>query len=166
MSGYSLRPARVEDFNTIRKIIHQVGINPMGLHWERFILAVDVEGEIIGCGQIKIHGDGSRELASIAVIEAWRNRGVASKIIRRLMEDESGRLFLTCRMGLGSFYQRFDFRQAPPADLPAYFRRLSRLVGLLRALHLMPSEGLLIMVSDTGATHIGSASHLPSGPGA
>jgi N-acetylglutamate synthase-like GNAT family acetyltransferase len=146
MIDYSLRPARTEDFSTIRKIIHQVGINPMGLHWERFILAVDAGGQIIGCGQIKIHGDGSRELASIAVIEAWRGKGVASKIIRHLMERESGRLFLTCRSGLGSFYERFEFRVATPEVLPPYFRRLSRLVSVLRALRMMPAEGLLIMV--------------------
>ena len=118
----------------------------MGLQWERFILAIDAEGEMIGCGQIKFHNDGSRELASIAVIEAWRERGVASEIIRRLMEDESGRLFLTCRARLGTFYQRFGFRLATSSELPPYFRRLNRLVGLFRALHLMPSEGLLIMV--------------------
>ena len=154
MSGYKLRPSCAEDFNAIRKLIHQVGINPMGLHWERFLLAVDAEGEMIGCGQIKIHNDGSHELASIAVIDSWRNQGVASEIIRDLMEGNTGQLFLTCRAGLGSFYQRFGFRQATPAELPPYFRRLSRLVGLLRNLHLMPSEGLLIMVYDAGGTHL------------
>jgi len=146
MTGYTLRPARAEDFNAIRKLIHQVGINPMGLHWERFILAVDTEEQMIGCGQIKLHSDGSHELASIAVIEAWRNQGVASVIIHHLMEVDSGRMFLTCRTGLGPFYQRFGFRQATQAELLPYFRRLSRLVGLFRALHLMPSEGLLIMM--------------------
>jgi len=148
MSGFSLRPASDDDFASIRKLIRQVGINPMGLNWKRFVLAMDAEGRMIGCGQIKIHGDGSRELASIAVVEAWRNRGVASEIIRHMMEAESRRLFLTCRSGLGPFYQRFGFRQAAPAELPPYFRRLSRLVGLFRALHLMPREGLLIMVWD------------------
>jgi N-acetylglutamate synthase-like GNAT family acetyltransferase len=146
MSEYSLRPAREEDFSAIRELIHQVGINPMGLHWERFILAVDSEGAMIGCGQIKVHGDGSRELASIAVIDTWRKQGVASRIIRHLMADESGRLFLTCRSVLGPFYQRFGFRQAAPAELTPYFRRLNRVVSLMRRLHLMPKVGILIMV--------------------
>ncbi|OGO38229.1 MAG: hypothetical protein A2W35_20440 [Chloroflexi bacterium RBG_16_57_11] len=155
MSGFSLRLASEDDFASIRKLIRQVGINPMGLNWVRFVLAVDDEGQMIGCGQIKIYGDGSRELASIAVVEAWRNRGVASEIIRHMMEDESGRLFLTCRAGLGPFYQRFGFRQVTPAELPPYFRRLSRLVSLFRALHLMPREGLLIMVwAGRGSWHI------------
>lgn len=38
---FTLRTARAEDDAAIRKLIHQVGINPLGLHWERFILAVD-----------------------------------------------------------------------------------------------------------------------------
>jgi N-acetylglutamate synthase-like GNAT family acetyltransferase len=148
MSEYSLRPACSEDSSTIRKIIYQAGINPMDLHWERFTLAVNDGGQIIGCGQIKVHRDGSRELASIAVIETWRNQGVASQIIRRLMDQEAGRLYLTCRTGLGPFYQRFGFRQATRAELPPYFRRVSRFVHLFRVLHLMPREGLLIMVWD------------------
>ena len=148
LAGYKLRPAGAEDSIAIRELIHQVGINPLGLHWERFVLAVDDQGTMIGCGQVKQHRDGSRELASIAVAKAWREQGVASAIIHHLMELETGRIFLTCRVGLGSFYQRFGFRQAAPDELPPYFSRLNRLVGLLRTLRLMPSEGLLIMIYD------------------
>jgi N-acetylglutamate synthase-like GNAT family acetyltransferase len=144
--GFSLRPAQALDFPAIRKLIHQVGINPLGLHWERFVVAVDGNGKMIGCGQVKQHRDGARELASIAVVEAKREQGVASAIIHRLMQQETRRLYLTCRAGLGPFYQRFGFRVAEMSDLSPYYRRLSRLVGLLRLLHLMPTEGLLIML--------------------
>lgn len=146
LDDYTLRPAEAKDSATIHKLIRQVGINPMGLHWERFVLAVEGQGEMIGCGQVKQHGDGSRELASIAVVEAWRGHGVASEIIRHLMAEEQNRLYLTCRAELGPFYQRFGFRQATTEELSPYFRRLSRLVGLFRFLHLMPGEGLLIMI--------------------
>jgi N-acetylglutamate synthase-like GNAT family acetyltransferase len=144
--GFTLRPAAPQDFPAIRRLIRQVGINPLGLHWERFILAVDEDGIMIGCGQVKQHGDGSHELASIAVVDAWRGKGVASAMIRHLMQQENSRLFLTCRTGLGSFYQRFGFREAQANELSPYFRHLSRLVTSLRILRLMPAEGLLIMV--------------------
>lgn len=144
--GYTLRPARESDLSAIRHLINQVGINPIGLHWERFVLAVDSLEEMIGCGQVKIHSDGSRELASIAVVERWRGKGVASKIIEHLIKAERGRLYLTCRLELGTFYQRFGFHQADLHQLPPYFRRLNRLVKLLRFLHLMPTEGVLILV--------------------
>ena len=149
MSGYTLRPARAEDFIAIRKLIHQVGINPMGLHWERFILAVDARG---ADDRLRADKATQRWVTRAGLDRGDRglaqSQGVASEIIRHLMEDETGRLFLTCRTRLGSFYQRFGFRQATPTELPPYFRRLSRLVGLFRTLHLMPSEGLLIMVYD------------------
>jgi N-acetylglutamate synthase-like GNAT family acetyltransferase len=146
--GYTLRPAEVQDFPAIRKLIRQVGINPLGLHWERFILAVDVDGSMIGCGQVKQHGDGSLELASIAVKEAWRGQGVASAMIHRLMQGENSQMFLTCRASLGPFYQRFGFREAKANELSPYFRHLSRLAVSLRSLRLMPAEGLLIMLRE------------------
>ena len=147
--GFTLRQARAEDYPAIRKMIRRVGINPLGLHWERFVLTVDGSGSMIGCGQVKQHGDGSRELASIAVAEAWRGQGVASAIIRHLMQKENGRLFLTCRVGLGSFYKRFGFQEAEISELTPYFRHLSRLVESLRILRLMPAEGLLIMLWES-----------------
>ena len=145
--GYTLRPAVPGDFPAIRLLIHQVGINPLGLHWERFVLAVDSQDKMIGCGQVKLHRDGSRELASIAVVEDWRGRGVATDIINHLMAAERAPLFLTCRAGLGPFYQRFGFRLAQTDELPPYFHWLNKLVRLFRYLHLMPSEGLLFMIS-------------------
>lgn len=146
--GYTLRLARAQEDPAIRKLIHQVGINPLGLHWQRFVLAVDSEGAMIGCGQVKQHGDGSRELASIAVVEGWRQKGVARAIILHLIDSVQGRLYLTCRVGLGPFYQRFGFREAAMHELSPYFRRLNKLVSIFRFLRLMPGEGLLIMLRD------------------
>lgn len=143
---YTLRPAAAQDFPAIRKLIRQVGINPLGLRWQRFTLAVDGDGGIIGCGQVKPHSDGSRELASIAVVSTRRREGVASAVIHHLLQQENSRLFLTCRAGLGPYYQRFGFQAASFAALSPYFRRLYRLAGSLQMLGLAPGEGFLIMV--------------------
>ncbi len=145
---YSLRPAGEADFSAIRRLIYAVQINPMGLAWPNFIVAVDAHSRIIGCGQIKKHGDGSHELASIAVAPEWRSKGVAGAIIRRLLAEHPGRLFLTCRRGLGPFYQRFGFRDAENIELLPYFRRLRRMVKMLQRLRLAPGEGLLFMVNQ------------------
>ncbi len=58
----------------------------MGLDWRRFLVAVTPQGEMVGCGQIKPQGD-LRMLASIAVLPAWRGRGVARRIIERLLAE-------------------------------------------------------------------------------
>ena len=43
---------------------------------------------VIGCGQIKPHGDGTRELASIAVVPEHQRQGIGTEIIARLIEGQ------------------------------------------------------------------------------
>jgi N-acetylglutamate synthase-like GNAT family acetyltransferase len=141
---YTLRPATVADASRIRQIISSVQINPTGLNWQRFILAVDQEGNIIGCGQVKPHADGSLELASIAVLTGWRSKGIARRIIEHLMGQYPGRLYLTCRSQLGPMYEKFGFRVIQVADMPVYFQRLSRIVNFINRL-FHQSDRLLVM---------------------
>ena len=76
-----LRPASEEDFPANRALIRIVGINPTGLDWHRFVVAVTPDDEMIGCGQVKPRADGTRELASIAVRPAYRQQGIAQAIM-------------------------------------------------------------------------------------
>jgi N-acetylglutamate synthase-like GNAT family acetyltransferase len=141
---YILRPATAGDARMIRQIISLVRINPTSLNWHRFVLAVDRDGKIIGCGQVKPHSDGSLELASIAVLPDWRGRGIARSIIEHLLQEYPGRLYLTCRSQLGPIYQKFGFKVLHVVDMPPYFRRLSRLVALFNKL-FHQSDHLLVM---------------------
>ncbi|HEX9090031.1 MAG TPA: GNAT family N-acetyltransferase, partial [Anaerolineales bacterium] len=74
---YNLRPAMADDAPAIRQIISAVHINPLSLDWQRFVIATDGQGRLVGCGQVKTHRDGSLELASVAVQPEWRGRGIA-----------------------------------------------------------------------------------------
>ncbi len=142
---YQLRPATEKDATDIRLLIRLVGINPMNLDWRRFIVAqAQDDGQVVGCGQVKPHRDGSRELASIAVRPEWRERGIATMIIENLLNDQPGELYLTCRAAMGPFYEKFGFRSIQADKMPAYFRRLTRLVGVLGKMRLA-GEGLLVM---------------------
>ena len=147
MAEFTLRPALEEDFPAIRTLILETGINPTGLDWKRFIVAETADGQFAGCGQLKPHGDGSLELASIAVNAAYRGRGVARLIIEKLLDDAPRPLYLTCKSGLGSFYERFGFRGIGYDDMPRYFQRISKLAGLANALHVI-NESLLVMKLD------------------
>lgn len=144
-----LRPATKKDARSIRALIYLVGINPMSLNWQRFILAVDDQDRLVGCGQVKQHADGSRELASIAVQKAWRGQGIASMMIRYLVDqaapDVNHPLYLTCRAQLGPFYQRFGFRPIGFSAMPPYFLRIARLVAVFQRLWKR-REGLLVMI--------------------
>lgn len=128
---YGIRPAVREDQSAIRALVRSALINPFGIHWSRFIIAVDGDNRVVGCGQVKVHRDGSRELASIAVEPAWRRQGVASAVIDRLVSTEALPHYLTCRSHLETFYARFGFSVIREAEMPPYFRRIYRLVNWL-----------------------------------
>ena len=147
MADGLLRPARETDFPTIKALIHEVGINPTGLDWRRFTVAETPDGQFIGCGQLKPHSDGTLELASLAVIPSQRGKGIARVIIQKLMADAPRPLYLTCRSQLGPFYEKFGFRGISGDELPKYFRRISKIAGLVSALHLIQDK-LLVMVLD------------------
>jgi N-acetylglutamate synthase-like GNAT family acetyltransferase len=141
-----IRVARQEDQPVIRRLVLRAHLNPLSLGWRQFRLAVDDRGQVIGCGQVRQHGDGSRELASIIVAEGWRGRGVARAVIERLMAEAGPPLWLTCRSGLKGFYARFGFREADPADrLPAYLRRMRSLAEALSVLFAR-EERLAVML--------------------
>jgi N-acetylglutamate synthase-like GNAT family acetyltransferase len=152
--SYRLRPATAEDASAIRALIRQVGINPLGLDWQRFLLAVGENdrphtGGCIGCGQLKPHASGVLELASIAVVPEWRRQGVASEIILALLAraDQGAHLpllYLTCRAGLRLFYEQFGFEVLPPNEMPPYFKGAFFAFRILRFFRLV-HEPLLVM---------------------
>lgn len=127
--GFTLRPASATDDTKIKEIIYQMQLNPLGLNWRRFILAIDPTGQIIGCGQVKPHRDGLLELASLGVLPEWRGKGVARRIIEYLLEKYPGRLYLTCRSELEPLYQKFGFRTLNYTEMPRHYQRITRLVA-------------------------------------
>lgn len=139
-----MRPASSGDQNQIKRMVRAAHLNPTGLDWQRFVLATTPEGEVAGCGQIKPHRDGTCELASIVVEPRWRGQGIARKLIEHLIDSHTGSLYLTCRGGLESFYNRFGFTSLSPDEMPPYYRRINRLVNALDVLGLA-QEGLRVM---------------------
>jgi len=129
--GVELRPARAADRGVIWAMVLQEQLNPLGLDWRRFLLAVDQDGAVIGCVQIKAHGQ-VRELASLVVRPAWRGRGVARLLIERIRAGQAGPLYLMCRGGLQPLYALFGFRALERREMPPYFRRIHQMFGLLR----------------------------------
>ena len=144
MVEYTLRPAQESESAQIKALIHLVGINPMGLDWKRFIVAVDDREKIIGCGQLKPHGKEILELASIAVTPGHRGKGIARAIIEHLLKDGPRPLYLTCVSSTGPLYEKFGFRSISYEEMPKYFKRLSKLAMALMSLSNR-NESLLVM---------------------
>jgi len=144
LDKYSLRRAGEADLAQIRDLIHLAGINPTGLDWKRFVVAVDAENRVIACGQIKPHGEDVRELASIAVKPEMQGQGIARKIIEHVLADAGRPLYLMCRSRMGLLYEKFGFRKVEYEVMPRYFQRMVKLAGLADVF-MKSGDGLLVM---------------------
>ena len=144
MLDYEIRPALENESTQIKDLIHMVGINPMGLDWKRFLVAVEGSGRVIGCGQVKPHGADILELASIAVPEEFRGQGIARRIIEELLAQNPRPLYLMCVEHNGPMYEKFGFRAVDHNGMPKYFRRIKNLFAAAKLVHKTDEE-LLVM---------------------
>ena len=141
---YTLRPARETESAQIKALIYLVGNNPMDLDWKRFIVAVNQQDEMIGCGQLKPHGKDILELASLAVYPEQQGKGVGRAIIEHLLKNSSRPLYLMCESSNGPLYEKFGFQEIQYEEMPRYFKRISKLAGLVTSL-AHREERLMVM---------------------
>jgi amino-acid N-acetyltransferase len=144
MVNYEIRPALESESAHIKGLIHLVGINPTGLDWKRFIVAVNETGEIIACGQVKPHGKDILELASIATHPDFRGQGIARRIIETLLEKTPRPLYLMCMAHNGPIYEKFGFQSIAYEQMPRYFQRIRKVFDLANVIRRV-DEDLLVM---------------------
>jgi N-acetylglutamate synthase-like GNAT family acetyltransferase len=147
LSEYIIKPASKEDFKVIRSLVRSARINPTGLDWHRFLIAVTASGEIIGCGQVKPHGENIREIASLAVKPDYQGKGIARSIITQLIVSNQKPLYLMCRSSLEAFYKKFGFYTLARQEMPSYYRRIAAFVGIASGF-LSGKETLRVMRYD------------------
>jgi N-acetylglutamate synthase-like GNAT family acetyltransferase len=138
-----VRRAVATDQPAITKLVRAAGINPTGLHWQRFLVAASAGG-VIGTVQLKPHRDGSCELASLAVAPAYQNRRIGGVLIRAVLGLSRPPIYLTCVDLLEPYYKRFGFRRLTRREMPPDLRRIDRIGNLLLPL-LRPGRRLLVM---------------------
>src|SRR5688572_4915488 len=144
MVKYEIRAALESESAQIKDLINLVGNNPSGLDWRRFVVAVNAEGEVISCGQLKPHGSDILELASIATKPEYERQGLASSIIIELLKTPVRPLYLMCMEHNGSLYAKFGFRSIEADEMPKYFRRMKKLFDVADIV-MRSGEDLLIM---------------------
>ena len=143
-----IRLARRDDSHRIASMVQAARLNPLGVRWVRFRVAIDNNDNVIGCAQVKGHRDGSRELASLVVRGKWRGRGVGRALVKALQKEHGPPLWLTSRSSLVPYYQRFGFSELEAGVYkPAYFRWVSRLVNTLGII-ASKGEYLAVMLWD------------------
>lgn len=121
-----IRPAQATEQGTIRAMVRAAHLNPLDLQWQHFLVA-EWQGQIVGVGQIRPHGDGCRELASIAVLPAHQGQGIGARIVRALQAREAGPLYLMCAAEMVRFYEPFGFQRVEARSLPRSLRWKVRL---------------------------------------
>jgi len=144
MVDYVIRSALESESTQIKDLINLVGINPTGLDWKRFIVAVNESGQVIACGQIKPHGADVRELASIAVTPEFRRLGLARAVIEMLLRENPKPLYLMCISHNGPMYEKFGFRVISEKQMPRYFARIKKLFDITDVFRKSDEE-LLVM---------------------
>lgn len=131
-----VRPAASADQPAITRLVREARLNPRDLAWGRFVVA-DAGGKVVGCAQVRVHGRGARELASVVVAPSHRAAGVGTRLVEAMLAREPGPLYLFTESRTVSYFERFGFRRIDgrhvPEDLRAA-RRITMLVGPLASL--------------------------------
>jgi N-acetylglutamate synthase-like GNAT family acetyltransferase len=122
----NIRPARQEDQETIVAMIRQAKLNPRNLHWENFLIG-ETNGQIIGIRQVKVHSEGTREVASGFVLPEYRRQGISACLMNELLTRETGPLYTMVDEKRALYYERFGFRRVAIDQLPSDFRREYRI---------------------------------------
>ena len=147
MPDIFLRAATADDQVPIRRMIRAAQLNPFGVHWQRFVVAQSGD-DVAGIGQVKILGDGTLELASLAVLPEHQNSGIGGCIVWTLIDRTRGPIYLRCAAHNEGYYQRFGFRTLAPAEMPRSLRRMYTAVNAvlpLMNLVLGGHDRLLVM---------------------
>jgi amino-acid N-acetyltransferase len=126
----TIRPARIVDMLQVEPLINDFAAQNLMLAKSReqlvrlfreFVVAVDEEGRVLGCGGLRIFSPELAEIISLAVAPAAHGLGLGGRLVERLVEDAEtlgiGTVFaLTLR---DSFFHRAGFRTVTKELFPA-----------------------------------------------
>ena len=149
----TVRPAVEADQAAIRTLVRSERLNPYGLDWQNFLVAV-IGPVLVGAVQLRRHRDSSRELGSLVVRSEARRRGIASRLINQLLADTDERVLLITVEALATRYKRWGFRPIEPAAAPAAIRRnyrIGTIASVTALLKLRRIRRLVILNRDASA---------------
>lgn len=91
-----VRPARIADMRDIEPLIRVFandnlmlpkGLDQLTRTFREFVVAIDEDDFIVGCGALRIYNEDLAEICSLAVDPLYQRGGVGRKIVERLIED-------------------------------------------------------------------------------
>lgn len=109
------------DMPAVNQLLSSVDGDLHQLNPEEFLVAEDVDGAVIGCGRLRPY-PAFCEIASLAVGESARTRGLGRAIVAGLLDRYPGTVHLMCEDRLVDFFKSFGFRPVPQEDMPQGLR--------------------------------------------
>jgi amino-acid N-acetyltransferase len=143
-----VRRATSDDQAAIVALVRSERLNPNGLHWQRFVVADDAAGRLIGAVQLRQHGDGGYELGSLVVTRPMRGLGTATRLIEALLMGHDGPMHMITVADHAQRYARWGFTPIEPAAAPGSVRRnhlLGRLARVISWIKGLPPRHLVIL---------------------
>jgi N-acetylglutamate synthase-like GNAT family acetyltransferase len=143
-----IRPAVESDQRTITSLIRGAHLNPRNLDWSHFLVAED-NGKMVGIRQVKIHKNGTREVASGFVIPEYRHQGISARLMHEILGRENAPLYLMCNEKWVQYYEQFGFKRVARSELPSDFGREYRIAKIITGtislftadkLHIVPMK--------------------------
>jgi N-acetylglutamate synthase-like GNAT family acetyltransferase len=120
-AALTIRRATERDELAITSLVRSEHLNPIGLDWRRFVIAVDAAG-VAGAVQLRRHPDDARELGSLVVRPDARGRGIAARLIDALLATAGARVLMITGAAFAAHYARWGFRRIEPARAPRTVR--------------------------------------------
>ena len=130
---YSLRSALPRDVREIRDLVAPYAETRILLAKElvgyyesiqEFVVAVDAEGALVGCGALHVMWSDLAEVRTLAVHPAWRGRGVGGRLLDELLGHARAMLLrrVFCLTFEVDFFGRHGFRPiaGTPVTLEVY----------------------------------------------
>ncbi len=125
----SIRPARPADMLQVEPLINGFAargvmlsktLEQLSRNFREFVVATDADGQLLGCGALRVFTPQLAEVASLAVDEAAHGMGVGRAVVQRLAEEARA-------LGIGTvfaltledaFFHRIGFRTVPKEMFP------------------------------------------------
>jgi amino-acid N-acetyltransferase len=128
-TSVSVRPARIPDMRAVEPLINDFARRNLMLPkthdqlarlFREFVVAVDEEDRVVGCGALRVYNEGLAEIGSLAVREDAHGHGVGRRLVERLVEEARA---LDLRMVFALtlqeiFFHRLGFRTVPRESFP------------------------------------------------
>lgn len=124
MEEIKLRCANKEDIKIISTLIKNYHLDDNNLNSNDFIIA-EINNEIVGFGRIRDYEE-FIELASVGVIEKYRNCGIGKLLIESLLSKNNvDEIWITTK--ISEFFRKFGFKKSytPPEKIRKKFNQLS-----------------------------------------